>query len=126
MTNLENALIWLYVKTWGKLGDNVIKEKELWTFSAGDLRTALMELAYPRKRKFNQGENSERVKALIDLIMEKFEHVMAFHEWSVRIYEENRENIFETVQASRQQQQRRIGILKWDPGKYSTFLQSYL
>ena len=100
MTNIENALFWLYVKTWGKFGDHVINEKSLWTFSAEDLRTVLMDLAYPRKN-----EKSERVTALTDLIMEKFENDMAFHKWSLEIHQENIEN-----------QQESIKILKWDPG----------
>ena len=115
MTNLENALVWLYVKTWGKFGDSVIKEKELWTFSADDLRTAFMELAYPRKRKFQEKEKSERVKALADLIMTKFEDVTAFIEWSVKIHEDNNENLPETPK------QQSIKIVKWDPGSYLKF-----
>ena len=67
MTNLESALIWLYVKTWGQYGEHVIKEKDLWNFSVNDLETAIMSLAYPRK-----AGKSDRVQALNDLIMEKF------------------------------------------------------
>ena len=68
MTKLENVLVWLYVKTWGKFGEHVINEKSLWNFSAEDLETALMGLAFPRKK-----EKSERLKALTDLIMGQFE-----------------------------------------------------
>ena len=124
MTNLENALIWLYVKTWGSFGDNVIKEKELWTFSADDLRTALMELAYPRKRKFQEKEKSERVKASTGLIMGKFENPVAFVEWSMKIHEDNNENLPETPK-----QKGPIKILKWDPGNHlilSNFLLEIL
>ena len=113
MTNLENALFWLYVKTWGKYGEHVINEKALWTFSAEDLRAALMEITYPRKGKFKPKENSERVTALIDLIMEKFVDFMAFREWSMEIYEENNGNLSETVL-----QQGPYKILKWDSGNY--------
>ena len=115
MTNIENALVWLYVKTWGKFGDHVIKEKELWNFGAQDLETAIMGLAYPRKRKIRENEKSVRVKALNDLIMEKFDHVAAFHEWSHKIHQANIENLPETI---KQQQKGPIKILKWDPGKY--------
>ena len=73
MTKLENALIWLYVKTWGKFGEHVIGEKDLWNFANSDLDTAIMDLTYPRKRKINEKEKSERVQALNELIMEKFE-----------------------------------------------------
>ena len=50
MTKLENVLVWLYVKTWGKFGEHVIAEKGLWKFSEEDLETALMGLAYPKKK----------------------------------------------------------------------------
>ena len=32
MTKIENALIWLYVKTWGLQGHHVIEEDEMWNF----------------------------------------------------------------------------------------------
>ena len=60
MTKLENALVWLYVKTWGKFGDHVMDKKDLWNFGADDLETAIMGIAYPRKR-----EKTERVKARV-------------------------------------------------------------
>ena len=114
MSNLENALVWLYVKTWGQFGDHVIKEKGLWNFGAQDLETAIMGLAYPRERKIRENEKSVRVKALNDLIMEKFDHVAAFHEWSHKIHQANIENLPETVK----RQHGPVKILKWDPGKY--------
>ena len=117
MTNLENALVWLYVKTWGKFGDHVIKEKELWKFEAQDLETAIMGLAYPRIRKTREDEKFIRVKALNDLIMEKFDHVAAFHEFSHKIHQANIENLPATVE---QKQQGPIKILKWDAGKCLT------
>ena len=85
MTKLENVLVWLYVKTWGKFGDHMIRENALWTFSAEDFRTVLMELAYPTKK-----EKSERVKALTDLIMGQFEEggLAAFREWSGDLHAE--------------------------------------
>ena len=84
MTKLENALIWLYLKTWGKFGDRVIEEKDLWNFSGEDLETVIMGLAFPRKK-----EKTERVQALTDLIMEKFEQDgMAFREWAAKIHGE--------------------------------------
>ena len=84
MTKLENALVWLYIKTWGKFGDHVIEQKTLWNFNADDLDTVVMSLILPRKK-----EKTERVKALTDLIMEKFEQDgMAFREWVVKIHEQ--------------------------------------
>ena len=79
MTKLENALIWIYVQTWGKFGDHVTEVDVLWDFSDKDLETAIMSLAYPRKT-----QKSERIQALTDLIMEKFEQggLAAFREWS--------------------------------------------
>jgi len=47
MTKLENALVWLYVKTWGKFGDHVMDKKDLWNFGADDLDIAIMRIAYP-------------------------------------------------------------------------------
>ena len=79
MTKLENALVWLYVKTWGEFGNHVIDDEDLWNFGGEDLEAAIMVVAYPRKK-----ERSERVKSLKDLIMEKFEGggLASFREWS--------------------------------------------
>ena len=83
MTKIENALIWLYVKTWGEFGNHVIEENNLWNFGVDDLESAIMSLAYPRKR-----EKTERVQALTDLIMEKFEgDAAAFREWSGELHD---------------------------------------
>ena len=71
MTKLENALIWLYVKTWGSFGKIDIKE-DLWNFTANDLETAIMGLAYPRKN-----EKSERVQARDERTLSLFENMSA-------------------------------------------------
>ena len=122
MTKLENALIWLYLKTWGKFGDHVIKEKHLWNFSGTDLETVIMSLAFPRKK-----EKTERVEALTDLIMEKFEQDgMAFREWAAKVHAEVIESLPETIgpddvdrQVTIYQQQppTLVKIYKWDSGK---------
>ena len=100
-----------------------------------------MGIAYPRKK-----EKTERVKALTDLIMEKFEHDgMAFREWSAKIHDEVIESLLEhaeldsidnqwldpvvrpmvrPVAISQQQQPAVIKILKWDPGKYMRLFSS--
>ena len=111
MTKVENILVWLYVKTWGKFGDHVIKENALWNFSAEDFRTVLMELAYPTKK-----EKSERVKALTDLIMGQFGEggIDAFRIWSGDLHAEIIETLSET-----QPERQSIRILKWDKGNYS-------
>ena len=122
MTNLENALVWLYVKTWGKFGEHVIKE-DIWTFSANDLETVIMSLAFPRKK-----EKTERMKALTDLIMEKFEEggMDAFRKWAGEIHDQVIETLPETAEivpvdnqmtTFQRQQQSLIKILKWDLGK---------
>ena len=119
MTKLENALVWLFVKTWGKFGDHVIAQKDLWNFSADDLETVIMNLAYPRKR-----ENTELCKALTDLIMEKFEEggLAAFREWSGELHGQVIDTLLQTIQVDAvdkqvmNQPQTAVRILKWDPG----------
>ena len=121
MTNLENALVWLYVKTWGKFGEHVIKE-DIWTFSANDLETVIMSLAFPRKK-----EKTERMKALTDLIMEKFEEggMDAFRKWAGEIHDQVIETLPETAEIV-PEQQTLVKILKWDLGKYNTNLSIWL
>ena len=36
MTKVENALMWLYVKTWGLQGQHVIDKDEIWNFGGTD------------------------------------------------------------------------------------------
>ena len=93
MTKLENALVWLYVKTWGKFGDNVAQEKDLWNFGGDNLETVIMGLAFPRKKE----KKTELVQALTDLIMEKFEQDrITFYEWAAKIHEKAIETLLET------------------------------
>ena len=121
MSKLENALVWVYVKTWGKFGDHVIGEKDLWNFGADDLETAIMTLAFPRKR-----ETTDRYQALTDLIMEKFEQDgMALYEWAAKIHKEAIDTLLETVEPDAADNQGPISqsqnplpvIDKWDSGK---------
>ena len=42
MTKLENALMWLYVKTWGLQGQHVIDKNEIWNFGGEDLQEAII------------------------------------------------------------------------------------
>ena len=95
MTKLENALVWLYVKTWGKIGDHVIVEKDLWSFHDNDLETAIMGIAYPRRKA-----KPERVQAMTDLIMEKFEQdgLDGFRKWSGEIHNQIIETLPENVE----------------------------
>ena len=130
MTKLENALIWLYVKSWGKFGEHVLKQ-DIWKFADRDIEGAIMGLAYPRKRKSDEKETTERVQALNDLIMGRFEEggIDAFRKWSFEIHAQ----VFETlpinavdkqVMINRQQQIKKI--LKWDDGKYSRLYFSFI
>ena len=95
LTKIENALIWLYVKTWGLQGQHVIDEDALWNFDGEDLESAIIGIAYPRKKK-QIDKKGEDKPTLIDelrkLIMGKFdEDKNAFYEWSQKIHEEVRQ-----------------------------------
>ena len=115
MTNLENAVMWLYVKTWGKFGDHVIEEKDLWHFSVSDLETVITDLAFPRTK-----EKTDRVQAFTDLIMEKFDHDgTALYEWVAKIHKEANETLPENVE--QQKHSTSVKILEWDPGMYLRF-----
>ena len=130
MTTLENALIWLYVKSWGKFGEHVIEEKDLWKFDESDLDTAMIGLAYPRKRTEINGEDiTERVQALNELIMEKFEEggLAAFRQWSFEIHDQAIATLPESVPIDEVDQQLAtynqehptlIKILEWDPSEF--------
>ena len=127
MSKFENALIWLYVKTWGKFGDHIIAEKDLWKFTDADLERAIMGLAYPRKKP-----KLERVKDLTELIMGKFEDggPAAFHEWSSVVHDQVIDSLPQTVEVDTVDEQvmntdhrlSPVRILEWDPGKYLNFL----
>ena len=129
MTKLENALVWLYVKTWGKFGDHVVQEKNLWNFGGDDLETVIMTLAFPRKR-----DKTEQFQALTDLIMEKFEHDgIALYEWAAKIHKESIDSLLETVeldavdeQATARQNRPPVKILEWDSGKHLKVFNEYL
>ena len=93
-TKIENALIWLYVKTWGLQGQHVIDEDALWNFGTEDLELALNKIVYPRKKTKNdrksEGENS-LIEELRKRIMEKFDDdKVKFYEWSQTVHEEVR------------------------------------
>ena len=127
MTTLENALVWLYVKTWGKFGDHVIEKTDLWKFNGEDLEKAITGLAFPRKK-----ERSERFQALKDLIMEKFDQdSMIFYQWAVKIHEDVIESLPVTDEqaeqvTAKQRQRMVVKIFEWDPGKYLTVASTIL
>ena len=41
MTKIENALVWLYLKSWSRFGQHMLDEKSLWNFGGEDLEAAL-------------------------------------------------------------------------------------
>ena len=94
MTKVENALMWLYVKTWGMQGQHVIEQKDLWNFGAEDLETAFIRITYPRKKKMTEknaegGNKDDLVESFRKLIMEKFDEKREdFFKWSQTIHDE--------------------------------------
>ena len=106
----------------------MIEEKNFWNFGADDLEKVIMSLAFPRKKE----KKTERVQALTDFIMEKFEQDrMAFYEWAAKIHEEAIETL-DTVergtideQATTSQNRPPVKILEWDSGKYFKFFNEY-
>ena len=93
MTKIENALVWLYVKSWNLLGQHVLDEESLWNFGGEDLEAALMALTYRRKK-----DKSGRAKELINLIMERFDNNMAdFVQWSQDIHSEVSLNMYSLI-----------------------------
>ena len=69
-------------------------------------------------------KSSERLQALTDLIMEKFDQdSMVFYQWAVKIHEEVIETLPETTELV--EQRKIVKILEWDPGKYLGLLNEY-
>ena len=83
MTKIENALVWLYVKSWNNFGQHVLDEKNLWNFGGEDLEAALTGLAFPRKNG-----KTERITELNKLIMERFDNRVDFFEWASSLHNE--------------------------------------
>ena len=85
MTKTENALMWLYVKTWGPKGQHVLDNENLWNFGGEDLDAAIMRICYPRKK-----ETTNRIEDLRKLITERFEGIDELCKWSRGIHSEVR------------------------------------
>ena len=83
MTKIENALVWLYMKSWNQFGQHVIDEKSLWNFGGEDLEAALTAVTYVRQKG-----TTELTKAFKELIMERFDNEIAFVKWSQGIHSE--------------------------------------
>ena len=92
MSKVENALMWLYLKTWGLQGQHVIDRDELWNFGGEDLQEAIIGIAYPQIKKKENGDNQDGedlVDSLKKLIMEKFDKKHnEFYEWSRTLHDE--------------------------------------
>ena len=86
MTKIENALVWLYVKSWNHFGQHLLDEENFWIFGGEDLEAALTAVAYQRKT-----DKTERIKDLKNLIMERFDNnETKFFEWSRSLHNEVR------------------------------------
>ena len=90
MTKIENALVWLYVKSWNHFGQHLLDEKSLWNFGSEDLESALTAVAYQKKKpSFFKKDKNERFQDLKTLIMERFDNnVVDFFEWSRNLHNE--------------------------------------
>ena len=93
MTKIENALMWLYVKTWGLQGQHVIDKDELWNFGGEDLEDAIIGISYPRMKKSDDEDGAsdgqdDLVESLRKLIMGRFDKKNEFYEWSQTIHDE--------------------------------------
>ena len=94
MTKIENALMWLYVKTWGLQGQHVIDKDELWNFGGEDLEDAIIGISYPRMKKSDNKDGAsdsqdDLVESLRKLIMGRFDDKKnEFYEWSQTIHDE--------------------------------------
>ena len=85
MTKIENALMWLYVKTWGPKGEHVLNDEQLWHFGGEDLEAAIIRTSYPKKK-----DSTERIHDLTKLINGRFDKIDDFFHWSRSIHSEVR------------------------------------
>ena len=84
MSKIENALVWLYVKSWNHFGQHLLDEENLWNFGGEDLEAAITAVAYQRNNN-----KTERTKDLKNLIMERFDNnETQFFEWSRNLHVE--------------------------------------
>ena len=85
MTNIENALMWLYVKSWGLKGQLILDVTDLWNFGGEDLEAALFKTSYCKKK-----DSTERMDDLTNLVIGRFEKIDEYFLWSKSIYSEVR------------------------------------
>ena len=93
MTKIENALMWLYVKSWGVQAQHVIDKDQMWNFGGDDLEEAIMGILYPRRKKTENRDEDENKEDLVEslrkLILGKFgDKKDEFYKWSQNIHDE--------------------------------------
>ena len=66
MSKTENALMWLYVKTWKSQGQHIIDRDELWNFGGEDLQEIILAIAYPFKKETKSKDKDESQKDLAE------------------------------------------------------------
>ena len=95
VTKAENALMWLYLKSWGLHGQHVIDQDDLWNFGGEDLESVIMGIAFPRKNTSkndignDEESNADLGESLRKLILGKFNNKMGdFYEWARNIHDE--------------------------------------
>ena len=92
MTNLENAMMWVYVKSWGLKGEHVLNEASLWNFGGEDLEAALIKTGYIKKK-----DSTERMDDLKKLIIDRFEDINEFFNWSRSIHSEVKSSFYHLI-----------------------------
>ena len=71
----------------------MIDKEQMWNFGGEDLEEAIMEMAYPRKKKTENKDEGEKKEDLVEslrkLILGKFNDKKSeFYEWSQTIHDE--------------------------------------
>ena len=66
MSKTENALMWLYAKTWKSQGQHIIDRDELWNFGGEDLQEIILAIAYPFKKETKSKDEDKSQKDLAE------------------------------------------------------------
>ena len=89
MTKIENALAWLYLKSWENFSQHVLDVPNLWNFGGEDLEAALTCLSYE-----NKNDQSELCTELKKMIMERFDNnTLDFVNWSRNVHKQVSDSI---------------------------------
>ena len=94
----EQALVWLYVKTWNVYGEHVLDYGDLWNFTDKDMEAALVTMAYPKAEDkkvfekikkfscFGPKQEDKEVEELKEIIMDRFNNdAIEYYKWSLKI-----------------------------------------